>query len=71
MNKKQLIDALSMPKSEREALIQQQMAAEQAQREAQAQAQAMMQEQDPEQGVSHFGSGVATEPRSTDFEDEN
>ncbi len=68
---KQLIDALSMPKSEREALIQQQMAAEQAQREAQAQAQAMMQEQDPEQGVSQFGSGVATEPRSTDFEDEN
>ena len=66
------VKALSMPRSEREALIQQQMAAEEAQRQAQAEVQAQMQDQEQDQALTPMNDpNFATEPRGTGFEDEN
>lgn len=63
-----MVKALSMSKSEREALIQQQMAAEEAQRQAEAQ----MQDQEQDQAMTSLNDPIyATEPRGSNFEDEN
>ena len=66
-----MIQALSMPRSEREALIQQQRAAEQAQQQAQDELEAQMQEPGQDQAMSPLNDpGVATEPREPGFENE-
>ncbi len=66
-----MIQALSMPRSEREALIQQQRAAEQAQQQAQDEVEAQMQEPGQDQAMSPLNDpGVATEPREPGFENE-
>ena len=67
-----MVQTLSMPRSERDALIQSQMETERAQREAQAQMQRQMQNEDQPQANIDFNSpNFATEQKPTDFENEN
>ncbi len=68
------VSTLSMSKSERDALIEKQIEAERAQREADAQieAQSPMQAPDQDQAMNPLSDpNFATEPRNSDFEDEN
>ncbi|MBP5687373.1 MAG: DUF2723 domain-containing protein [Muribaculaceae bacterium] len=66
---KEMVKTLSMPKNERDAIYEQQVAKEQAMREADVQAQ--MVDQDQDQAMSFGDPGMATEPEGINFEDEN